>query len=104
MHVILGCKLQSAVADLFAVLVRCSVQVRWNNTGSQSASCSKDGDVRIWDGVSQKCVAVITNAHTGAEVSMSERTMSLSGAYPQECMNWAMPVGTVFQDVTAGCS
>ena len=34
--------------------------------GRMFASCSKDGSVRLWDGVSHKCFKYIQNAHEGA--------------------------------------
>lgn len=38
-------------------------QVRYNNVGSMYATGSKDGGVRIWDGVSAQCVRAMPAAH-----------------------------------------
>jgi cleavage stimulation factor subunit 1 len=43
-------------------------QVRYSSTGHLYASCSTDGAVKLWDGVSSRCTATFTNAHNGAEV------------------------------------
>ncbi|XP_028968262.1 cleavage stimulation factor subunit 1 [Galendromus occidentalis] len=42
--------------------------VNWSKTGRIYASCSTDGSIKIWDGVSNKCVATYAEAHAGAEV------------------------------------
>ena len=31
-------------------------------------SSSKDGDIKLWDGISNKCVATFAKAHDGHEV------------------------------------
>ena len=31
-------------------------------------SASKDGDIKIWDGVSNKCINTFGKAHEGAEI------------------------------------
>lgn len=36
--------------------------------GNIYASCSKDGAIKLWDGVSNLAVNTIPNAHNGAEV------------------------------------
>jgi len=43
--------------------------VRYNSDGRMFASCSKDGSVRLWDGVSHKCIKYIPHAHDRAQVS-----------------------------------
>lgn len=42
--------------------------VNWSKNGQMYASCSADGVIKIWDGVSNKCVCTFTQAHEGAEV------------------------------------
>lgn len=42
--------------------------VRYNNTGKLYVSASKDGDLKLWDGVSNKCVCTFPQAHDGNEV------------------------------------
>jgi cleavage stimulation factor subunit 1 len=44
-------------------------QVAYSHDGKMFASASKDGSVKLWDGVSSNCVHTITNAHGGTEVS-----------------------------------
>lgn len=41
----------------------------YNPTASMYASSSKDGDIRVWDGVSNRCVNVFRKAHDGTEIS-----------------------------------
>jgi cleavage stimulation factor subunit 1 len=53
--------------------------VRFARQGNMYASCSKDGTIKIWDGVSSKCVHTITNAHSGLEVSTID--FSFNGKY-----------------------
>lgn len=43
--------------------------VKYSQDGRIYCSGSKDGDIKIWDGVSSKCVATFTKAHDGAEIS-----------------------------------
>jgi len=42
--------------------------VKWSNDGKHFCSGSKDGSVKIWDGVSNRCIATFLQAHDGAEV------------------------------------
>lgn len=44
-------------------------QVRYSSTGALFATSSADGSVKVWDGVSGKCVRSIESAHAGAPVS-----------------------------------
>jgi cleavage stimulation factor subunit 1 len=43
------------------------------------ATCGSDGDVRLWDGVSARCFAVLAGAHAGREVYMAQ--FSRNGKY-----------------------
>ncbi len=54
-------------------------QVRWSVTGQQYVSCAKDGHIKVWDGVSNRCALTIRNAHGGSEVSSV--AFSSSGKY-----------------------
>ncbi|CAO2818453.1 unnamed protein product [Amaranthus hypochondriacus] len=38
-------------------------QIRYSSTGGMYVTASKDGAVRLWDGVSAKCVRLISGAH-----------------------------------------
>jgi len=42
--------------------------IRYTSDGKIYASCSKDGSVKLWDGVSNHCLNTIPNAHNGMEV------------------------------------
>ena len=42
--------------------------VNWSKNGQLYASCSADGSIKIWDGVSNKCVCTFTQAHEGSDV------------------------------------
>ncbi|RUS21486.1 WD40-repeat-containing domain protein [Jimgerdemannia flammicorona] len=53
--------------------------VRYSSTGSVFATSSADGSVKVWDGVSGKCVRSIENAHAGAPVSSVR--LSRNGKY-----------------------
>uniref|UniRef100_A0A0E0KJ64 Cleavage stimulation factor 50 kDa subunit n=1 Tax=Oryza punctata TaxID=4537 RepID=A0A0E0KJ64_ORYPU len=43
--------------------------VRYSSTGSLYVTASKDGSLRIWDGISAECVRPIIGAHASAEVT-----------------------------------
>jgi len=42
--------------------------LRWSNSGKHFVSGSKDGSIKIWDGVSNRCVATFLQAHDRAPV------------------------------------
>ncbi|XP_068700333.1 cleavage stimulation factor subunit 1-like isoform X2 [Montipora capricornis] len=42
--------------------------VKYSSAANLYASCSKDGSIKIWDGVSNKCIQTFPQAHNGAEV------------------------------------
>jgi cleavage stimulation factor subunit 1 len=43
-------------------------QIRYGHDGKLFASCSKDGQIKLWDTVSFRCVQTFSNAHGGLEV------------------------------------
>ncbi|KAL5751415.1 hypothetical protein ACOSP7_026018 [Xanthoceras sorbifolium] len=49
-------------------------QVRYSSTGGMYVTASKDGAVRLWDGVSAKCVRSIVGAHGTAEATSANFT------------------------------
>lgn len=49
-------------------------QVRYSATGSMYVTASKDGAVRLWDGVSAKCLRSIVSAHGTAEATSAKFT------------------------------
>jgi len=44
------------------------VKVKYSANASLYVTASKDGNIKIWDGVSNKCVNTFERAHDGAEV------------------------------------
>ena len=42
--------------------------VVYNHSANNYVSCSKDGSIKLWDGVSNRCVTTFDKAHDGAEV------------------------------------
>jgi WD40 repeat protein len=50
------------------------LQVRYSSNGSMYVTVSKDGGVRIWDGVSAQCTRAIIGAHTSAEATSASFT------------------------------
>lgn len=49
-------------------------QVRYSSTGSMYATASKDGSVRVWDGVTAECVRSILGAHGSTEATCASFT------------------------------
>ncbi|XP_010257989.1 PREDICTED: cleavage stimulation factor subunit 50 [Nelumbo nucifera] len=49
-------------------------QVRYSSTGGMYVTASKDGVVRIWDGITAKCVRSIAGAHGSAEATSASFT------------------------------
>lgn len=43
--------------------------VKYSPSGHLYASSSKDGSIKVWDGVSNRCISTFPNAHNGSEVS-----------------------------------
>lgn len=44
------------------------IKVTYTSDGKLYASCSADGSIKLWDGVSNECINTLTNAHGGREV------------------------------------
>lgn len=51
----------------------------WNSDATMYASCSSDGSIKLWDGVSSRCVRTVDDAHSGAEVTSIQ--FSRNGKY-----------------------
>ncbi|KAK9278973.1 hypothetical protein L1049_028555 [Liquidambar formosana] len=49
-------------------------QVRYSSTGGMYVTASKDGAIRLWDGVTANCVRSIVGAHGTAEVTSANFT------------------------------
>lgn len=45
------------------------MQVRYSSSGGMYATASKDGAVRLWDGVTASCVRSIVGAHGASEAT-----------------------------------
>ncbi|XP_050413366.1 cleavage stimulation factor subunit 1 [Patella vulgata] len=43
--------------------------ISWSPNANMFVTCSKDGDIKLWDGVSQKCFNTFKNAHDSREVT-----------------------------------
>lgn len=41
---------------------------RWSNDGKVYATASKDGSIKLWDGISNRCINTFQKAHDGSEV------------------------------------
>eukprot|EP01100_Stratorugosa_tubuloviscum_P002157 TRINITY_DN1490_c5_g1_i1.p1 TRINITY_DN1490_c5_g1~~TRINITY_DN1490_c5_g1_i1.p1 ORF type:complete len:418 (+),score=156.44 TRINITY_DN1490_c5_g1_i1:61-1314(+) len=54
-------------------------QVRYSCDGRNFVSCSKDGSIRVWDGINNNCILVIPSAHNGFEVNSVQ--ISKNGKY-----------------------
>lgn len=50
------------------------MQVRYSCTGGMYVTASKDGAIRIWDGVSSSVVRTILGAHGSAEATSANFT------------------------------
>merc|ERR1719158_2382137 len=53
--------------------------LRWSNDGKHFASGSVDGSIKVWDGVSNRCIGTFIQAHDGAPVCSV--TFSRNGKY-----------------------
>eukprot|EP01135_Chromosphaera_perkinsii_P002710 Nk52_evm78s226 gene=Nk52_evmTU78s226 len=83
--------------------------VDFNEDGSKYASCSEDGTVKIWDGVSSRCILTFPGAHSGREVS--SLCFSRNGKYilttgkDDVCRLWDVNAGrSVIEYKDARCS
>jgi cleavage stimulation factor subunit 1 len=47
----------------------CSTSVKWSPNAKLFASSSKDGSIKLWDAVSNRCVNTFQGAHSGYEVT-----------------------------------
>ena len=49
-------------------LLNPNILLRWSNDGKHFVSASVDGSIKIWDAVSNRCIATFLQAHDGDEV------------------------------------
>lgn len=42
--------------------------VKWSQDAKVYSTCSKDGNIKLWDGVSSRCINTFVKAHDGLEV------------------------------------
>lgn len=82
-------------------------QVRYNNDGRQYATCSKDGSIKYWDGISNSCIRTIANAHKGEQVSSVEFSKDskylLTGGRDSTAKIWDVSTGIEVFSFT-GCT
>ena len=50
------------------------MQIAWSCDGRRVVTAGRDGDVKLWDGVSNRCVMTLTRAHNGQEISSARFT------------------------------
>ncbi|KAG0428665.1 hypothetical protein HPB47_024359 [Ixodes persulcatus] len=62
------CFVSSVPSDQHKGPITTASFVRYNNSGKLYVSSSKDGDMKLWDGVSNKCICTFPQAHDGNEV------------------------------------
>lgn len=48
--------------------------MRYSSTGGMYVTASKDGAIRLWDGISANCVRTIIGAHGAAEAISADLT------------------------------
>eukprot|EP01083_Nonionella_stella_P040173 109182_1 len=72
-------------------------QLRYSRDGRMFASCSKDGAIKLWDGVTNLCVKTIMDAHSGEEVSSvafsRDGSVLLSGGKDSASKIWDVASG-----------
>lgn len=72
-------------------------QVRYAAQGNVYVSAGRDGCVKIWDAVTNRCVNTIARAHGGAEVSSVQFSPSgkylLSGGHDSSARLWELSTG-----------
>ncbi|XP_050917743.1 cleavage stimulation factor subunit 50 isoform X2 [Lathyrus oleraceus] len=72
-------------------------QVRYSCTGSMYVTASKDGAIRLWDGITANCVRSITAAHATAEATSAIFTRDQRHLMEKELMT---SNGSNLQDAT----
>eukprot|EP01083_Nonionella_stella_P197178 725092_1 len=72
-------------------------QLRYSRDGRMFVSCSKDGAIKLWDGVTNLCVKTIMDAHSGEEVSSvafsRDGSVLLSGGKDSASKIWDVASG-----------
>ncbi|KAF8399638.1 hypothetical protein HHK36_015507 [Tetracentron sinense] len=77
------------------------IQVRYSSTGGMYVTASKDGAVRVWDGVTAQCVRSIVGAHGSAEATSASFTKDqrfiLSCGKDSTVKLWEVGTGRLFK-------
>ncbi|KAF7838549.1 cleavage stimulation factor subunit 50 [Senna tora] len=64
-------QVSTIMMPVFSVLIK---QIRYSCTGGMYVTASKDGAIRLWDGITANCVRSIIGAHGTAEVTSANFT------------------------------
>ncbi|KAI9007939.1 WD40-repeat-containing domain protein [Phycomyces nitens] len=79
-------------------------QIRYSHTGKMFASSSADGSVRIWDGVTSKCIRNLENVHSGTAVSSVRLTANekfvLTAGLDSTVRLWEITSGKMVMEYT----
>ena len=100
----LECFVSSSANDHHAGPVN---EVCWSNDAKMYASTSDDGTIKLWDGVSARCINTFKNAHGGAEVSSIQFSKNskylLSGGRDGAANLWELNTGRILNHYS-GCT
>jgi len=81
-------------------------QVRYAPEGNIFASCSKDGSIKLWDGVTNKVINTIMKAHSGFEPTSVQFSKNqkylLSGGKDAIIRIWELSTGRQVQRIITG--
>eukprot|EP01117_Protostelium_nocturnum_P008501 TRINITY_DN3042_c1_g2_i1.p1 TRINITY_DN3042_c1_g2~~TRINITY_DN3042_c1_g2_i1.p1 ORF type:complete len:445 (-),score=78.67 TRINITY_DN3042_c1_g2_i1:36-1370(-) len=78
-------------------------QIRYCADATMYASCSKDGSIKLWDGVSNKSILTIPNAHMSREVTSVQFSKNqkyiLSGGKDATIRIWDVKMGRQLRSI-----
>jgi len=80
--------------------------VRFASDGRMFVSCSKDGSIKLWDGIDCTCINTIPNAHSGLEVCTTlfsrNKKYLLTGGKDAYCRIWDVGSGREIRRIFTG--